>query len=178
MKSFTMASARLVSRASRLPCARTNLSSPVRTLTTTPIHHAEEAKSVPINSRCNDTADKYRAFMINKPLTPHLTNTTSTIANEFPSVGADKPPADQLTSTGMELKPKDSIPENTVRMTGGTQAGAPGEGANADLGVGEIEGGKFKVEPLKRDGENLETMRARLLCPFPCYFLSPVLPQK
>ncbi|KAI9653917.1 MAG: succinate dehydrogenase assembly factor 2 [Alyxoria varia] len=130
-------------------------------------------KSIPINDRANDTAPTYRQFMINKPLNPHLTNTSSTIANEFPNVGADKPPADMLTSVDPEYTPKDSVPENTRRMTGGTQPVGPDEaatkdgkkegGPNAELDVGEIEGGKFKVEPMRREGESAETMRARLL---------------
>lgn len=36
-----------------------------------------------------------------------------------------------------------------------------------ELGVGELEGAKFKVEPLRRHGEDAETMRARLTCSFP-----------
>ena len=121
---------------------------------------------MPLSSRCNDTAEKYRQFMINKPLNPHLTNTTSTIANEFPSLGQDKPPADMLTNVDPNYTPKDSVPENVERMTGGTQPGAPGRGPNADLDVGEIQGGTFKVEPHRRSGESEDTMRARLLCLF------------
>lgn len=94
-----------------------------------------------------------------------MTNTNSTIANEMPSVGADKPPPELLSSVDPDFVPKDSVPENTDRMTGNTQKGAPEEGANAELGVGEIEGAKFKVEPLRRTGEDINTMRARLLCP-------------
>lgn len=41
---------------------------------------------------------------------------------------------------------------------------APEEGLNTDLGVGEIEGGRFKIEPLRRTGEDQNTMRARLVC--------------
>lgn len=66
--------------------------------------------------------------------------------------------------------------ENTERMTGGTQSGEPEGGPNAEMGVGEMEGAKFKVEPLRRTGEDANTMRARLLCrslfltsPFPPY---------
>lgn len=36
-----------------------------------------------------------------------------------------------------------------------------------ELGVGELEGAKFKVEPLRRHGEDAETMRARLTCNAP-----------
>ncbi len=95
-----------------------------------------------------------------------MTNTNSTISNEMPSVGADKAPPELLTSVDPDFIPKDSVPENTQRMTGDTQKGSPDSGANAELGVGEMEGGKFKVEPLRRTGEDANTMRARLLCPF------------
>jgi hypothetical protein len=33
-----------------------------------------------------------------------------------------------------------------------------------DLEVGELQGAKFKIEPLRRTGEDVQTMRARLLC--------------
>ena len=63
-----------------------------------------------------------------------------------------------------DFVPKDSVPENTERMTGGTQKREPDGGPNAEMGVGEMEGAKFKVEPLRRTGEDANTMRARLLC--------------
>jgi len=84
----------------------------------------------------------------------------------MPSVGADKPPPELLSSVDPDFTPKDSVPENTERMTGGTQQGAPQDGVNAELDVGEMEGAKFKVEPLRRTGEDGNTMRARLLCLF------------
>lgn len=34
------------------------------------------------------------------------------------------------------------------------------------MGVGELEGASFKIEPLRRTGEDPETMRARLTCTF------------
>ncbi|KAI9806723.1 MAG: hypothetical protein M1825_006180 [Sarcosagium campestre] len=108
-------------------------------------------------------AAEYREKQNSKPLNPHLTNTNSTIANEMPSVGADKPPPDMLTSIDPNFTPKDSVPENTERMTGKTQSGQPETGSNAELEVGEMEGAKFKVEPLRRTGEDANTMRARLL---------------
>lgn len=40
----------------------------------------------------------------------------------------------------------------------------------AALDVGEIEGVEFKVEPLRRTGEDGNTMRARLLCLFTIHF--------
>jgi hypothetical protein len=86
-------------------------------------------------------------------------------------VGADKAPPEFISSVDPKFTPKDSVPENVERMTGETQKGAPEDGPNADLGVGELEGAKFKVEPLRREGEDPATMRARLLCP--CHIHKP-----
>lgn len=116
--------------------------------------------------RPHDNAADWEKTQKSKSNGPHLTNTNSTIANEMPSVGADKPPPELLSSVDPDFAPKDSVPENTERMTGGTQQGAPQEGVNAELDVGEMEGAKFKVEPLRRTGEDGNTMRARLLCLF------------
>jgi hypothetical protein len=38
------------------------------------------------------------------------------------------------------------------------------EKSSKELGVGELQGAKFKIEPLRRIGEDGRTMRARLLC--------------
>ena len=122
-------------------------------------------RSLP-NPHSNETASEWREEQKSKPTSPHMTNTNSTIANEMPSVGADKAPPELLTSVDPNFTPKDSVPENTERMTGGTQKGGPDEGVNTELEVGEMEGAKFKVEPLRRTGEDGNTMRARLLCPF------------
>ena len=116
--------------------------------------------------REHDTAPAWREKQKSKPLNPHMTNTNSTISNEMPSVGADKAPPELLSAVDEQFAPKDAIPENTERMTGGTQSGEPKDGPNAELGVGEMEGAKFKVEPLRRTGEDANTMRARLLCSF------------
>lgn len=117
------------------------------------------------NEREHDTTPAHREGQKSTPLNPHMTNTTSTIANEMPSVGADKAPPEFLSFVDPEVNPKDSVPERTERMTGGTQKGSPESGANSELGVGEMEGAKFKVEPLRRTGEDANTIRARLLCP-------------
>ncbi|TKA73966.1 hypothetical protein B0A49_02902 [Cryomyces minteri] len=116
-----------------------------------------------VNDRGNDNVDEYRKKQMEKATNPHMTNTNSTIANEMPSVGADSVPPEFITSVDPDFTPKDSVPENTERMTGGIQKGEPESGVNADLSVGEIEGGSFKVEPLRRTGEDINTMRARLL---------------
>ncbi|OCL11657.1 DUF339-domain-containing protein [Glonium stellatum] len=145
-----MASARLIFRS---PLTLRALSRPFST-------------SIPrrnINERGNDTAVEWREKQVSKPLNPHLTNTTSTIANEMPSVGKDAPPPEMISSVDGSFVPKDAVPENTERMTGGTQSGSDASGTNKELGVGELEGAKFKVEPLRRTGEDANTMRARLL---------------
>ncbi|KAL9631665.1 MAG: hypothetical protein Q9164_005764 [Protoblastenia rupestris] len=111
----------------------------------------------------NETASEWRESQKSKPTGPHMTNTNSTIANEMPSVGADKAPPELITSVDPDFTPKDAVPENTERMTGGTQKGGPDDGTNAELDVGQMEGAKFKVEPIRRTGEDGNTMRARLL---------------
>ncbi|KAF2138498.1 uncharacterized protein K452DRAFT_256027 [Aplosporella prunicola CBS 121167] len=145
-----MSSARLVLRSSR---AVFSFSRPL----------SSSAARFGLNERGNDTTEAWRKKQTEKPLNPHMTNTTSTIANELPSLGKDGPPPEMLTSIDPNFTPKDSVPENTERMTGGTQKGGPQAGVNSELGVGEIEGGSFKVEPIRRTGEDANTMRARLL---------------
>ena len=115
--------------------------------------------------REHPNVDGHRKIQKEKPLTPHITSTTSTISNEMPSAGSDKAPPDLLSSVDPDFVPKDTAPENTEHMTGKTQKGIQDDTAKAELGVGEMEGAKFKVEPLRRTGEDPNTMRARLLCP-------------
>lgn len=160
-----MASARLVMRSSRV--ASRSMLRPFSTSTSRfaePVQNDFEA----LNKRANDTAPEYRRYQIEKPLVPHLTNTTSTIANELPDIGSDNAPPELLTNVDPNFVPKDSKPENTERMTGGTQKPAPESGPNAELDVGEIEGGTFRVEPLRRTGEDVNTTRARLICKHDC----------
>lgn len=147
----------------------------------------EKQKSVPLNERGNDNLDTHRKAQMETPLNPHMTNTNSTIANDMPSVGVDSPPPEFISIVDGKFTPEDSTPENTDRMTGGTQEGGPNQGqgqeqkqssqpsnsggaidpkTEGELGVGEIDGGQFRVEPLRRTGEDANTMRARLLCPF------------
>ncbi|QSZ33013.1 hypothetical protein DSL72_002598 [Monilinia vaccinii-corymbosi] len=120
------------------------------------------ANANPGNAEEHDGTEEYRKYQKEKPLNPHMTNTNSTIANEMPSVGARKVPPELIASLDGKFSPKDSVPENTERMTGGTQDGK-GSGINREMAVGELEGASFRVEPLRRDGEHEEKMRARLL---------------
>jgi hypothetical protein len=116
------------------------------------------------NERVASTAEEHRKYQTEKPENPHMTNTNSTIHNEMPSVGKDAPPPDLISSVDSNYAPKDRKPENTERMTGGTQPGDPSKVSPTEFGVGELEGISFRVEPLRRTGEDVTTMRARLLC--------------
>ena len=177
-----MAGSRVAIRSSR---ALFSLRTPTRSFSA---YAARRNEFEALNKRANDTAPEYRRFMTDRALNPHLTNTTSTIANEMPSVGKDAPPPYLVSSVDPGFTPKDAVPENTERMTGETQSSQSEDvsGSNKDLqgtkelGVGELEGASFKVEPLRRTGEDENTMRARLLCPFPISpttFPFPSLPE-
>jgi hypothetical protein len=146
-----MASKRLATRAARLASSSTR-------------PFSASTRVFGINERAQDTAEQWRKHQTEKPLNPHITSTTSTLANEMPSVGKDSPPPEMITSVDGKYVPKDSVPENTERMTGGTQEPAPDSGPNKELDVGEMEGASFKVEPKRRFGEDMNTLRARLLC--------------
>lgn len=83
------------------------------------------------------------------------------MANDFPKVGNKNAPPELLSSVDPNYKPADPYPGKVEHFTGGRQQ--PGE-QKPELGVGEMEGISFKVEPLRRVGEDPATMRARLLC--------------
>lgn len=153
-----MASLRIARRAFRASIL--NTSRPFSSTTTFRFANAN-----PGNAEEHDGTEEYRKQQKNKPLNPHMTNTNSTIANGLPSAGSKNVPPELITSVDGKCSPKDSVPENTERMTGGTQDGKGG-GSNREMEVGEMEGAQFRVEPLRRVGEHEETMRARLLCKF------------
>ncbi|KGY15359.1 hypothetical protein PABG_11661 [Paracoccidioides brasiliensis Pb03] len=114
-----------------------------------------------LNDRGHSTAPLHCDTQKSKPLNPHLTNTTSTKTNDFPKVGEKSVPPDLLSSTDPSYQPRDAVPGNSEHMTDRTAQ--TGEGRKPELDVGEMEGITFKVEPLKREGEDVSTMRARLL---------------
>lgn len=120
--------------------------------------------SAPSGEKAPSNADEHRKYQKEKPLNPHLTNTNSTINNDLPSVGSDKSPPELISSVDANTAPNDHVPENTERMTGGTQSGSPSKVSPTEFGVGEMEGISFRVDPIRRSGEDVTTMRARLLC--------------
>ena len=153
-----MQSSRLLLRSFRGTTSIASASSP-RLLSTSIPRFADN------QDRVHSNAEAHRENQKQTANNPHMTNTTSTMKNDVPSVGADKSPPELISSVDPEYVPKDDVPENTERMTGGTQPGDPENVSKADLGVGEMEGASFKVAPLRRTGEDSITMRARLLCP-------------
>lgn len=166
-----MASSRLLVRTLR---PAFSLPLPRQRFSTTASRPFADAKS-----REHENQASYRETQKSKPLPPHMTNTNSTIANDMPSVGADKAPPELLTSVDPKFIPTDSNPKNTERMMGGAQKGdarsttsreqSAKDSEDDEMGVGEMEGASFKVEPLRRTGEDANTMRARLLCSFFSY---------
>ncbi|KAK5079136.1 Succinate dehydrogenase assembly factor 2 mitochondrial [Lithohypha guttulata] len=121
--------------------------------------------------RQHPNVDEHRKAQIERPLNPHMTNTNPAAVNEneLPSAGKLNVPADFLSHVDGNYTPKDKHPENTEKMTGGTQTGDPDKvsqsntAAPGEFGVGEMEGAEFKIEPIRRTGEDAPTMRARLL---------------
>ncbi|RAL01145.1 40S ribosomal RACK1 domain-containing protein [Aspergillus ibericus CBS 121593] len=112
------------------------------------------------NDRAPSTAPEHRKNQTNKPPNPNVPNTTSTMTKDFPKVGAKSAPPELLNSVDPNYKPADPYPGKVEHFTGGRQeTGAQ----KPELGVGEMEGITFKVEPLRRTGEDVTTMRARLL---------------
>jgi hypothetical protein len=121
--------------------------------------------------RFNDTSDRaaaelkaHRENQTKKQPNQFVPNTTSTMTKDFPKVGEKPSPPEMLNSVDPNYRPADPYPGRIEHFTGGRQdAGAQ----KPELGVGEMEGITFKVEPLKRVNEDVTTMRARLLCTFP-----------
>lgn len=118
--------------------------------------------------RQHSNIEEWRKTQKERPLNPHMTNTNSANYNEqqMPKVGVHNAPPELISAVDGDYTPKDSQPENTDRMTGGTQPGDPSKvsSSSTDIGVGEMEGAEFKIEPIRRTGEDAATMRARLLC--------------
>jgi hypothetical protein len=109
---------------------------------------------------------EYRDNQAKKPANQFVPNTTSTMTKDFPNVGKKPSPPEMLNSVDPNYRPADPYPGRIEHFTGGRQdTGAQ----KPELGVGEMEGITFKVEPLKRVGEEVATKRARLLCSFPIY---------
>jgi hypothetical protein len=102
--------------------------------------------SNPAEQRLHTNVEEHRKTQTEKPLNPRVPHNSSALKSDIPEVGADKAPPEMLSS----------VEEGQAQKSG------------SDLNVGEIEGGSFRVEPLRRTGEDPQTTRARLLCSFSC----------
>ncbi|KAJ5840702.1 uncharacterized protein N7525_005890 [Penicillium rubens] len=102
----------------------------------------------------------HRANQANKAPNQFVPNTTSTMTKDFVNVGQKPAPPEMLNSANPNYRPSDPYPGRIEHFTGGRQDNGA---QKPELGVGEMEGITFKVEPLKRVGEELATKRARLL---------------
>jgi hypothetical protein len=114
-----------------------------------------------LKDRSNPTTDEHRANQSQKPPNQFVPNTTSTMTKDYPNVGEKPAPPEMLNSVEPNYRPADPYPGRIEHFTGGRQDNGA---QKPELGVGEMEGITFKVEPLKRTGEDVTTKRARLLC--------------
>lgn len=113
--------------------------------------------------RARSTAPEHRDYQTSRPANQSIPNTTSTMTKDYPNVGTRPAPPELLSSVDPNYKPADPYPGKVEHLTGGELHRGP---QKPELGVGEMEGITFKVEPLKRTGEDTATKRARLLCSF------------
>lgn len=70
------------------------------------------------------------------------------------------------TTTALPKDPPHPYQGRVEHFTGGRQGDAAEGPRKPELDVGEMEGISFRVEPIRRVGEDAATMRARLLCLF------------
>ncbi|KAJ5190474.1 uncharacterized protein N7498_009459 [Penicillium cinerascens] len=112
------------------------------------------------NDRAPPNAQAHRENQAKKQPNQFVPNTTSTMTKDYPNVGQKPSPPEMLNTVDPNYRPADPYPGKIEHFTGGRQeSGAQ----KPELGVGEMEGITFKVEPLKRVNEDVTTMRARLL---------------
>lgn len=151
-----MSAPRLLSRVLRpLPTTSTPFSALNRSFGSTALRFKDS------NERAHPNVSDHRDIQTNKPPNQAVPNTTSTMTKDYPKVGEKTAPPEMLNSVNPNYRPADPYPGKVEHFTGGRQeSGAQ----KPELGVGEMEGITFKVEPLKRAGEDTATMRARLLC--------------
>lgn len=155
-KKDTMSAPRLMGRFLRpLPATSASLSGLNRSFGTTALRFKDS------NERAHPNVSEHRDNQTTKGPNQAVPNTTTTMTKDYPKVGERTAPPDMLNSVDPNYRPADPYPGKVEHFTGGRQeTGAQ----KPELGVGEMEGITFKVEPLKRVGEDTATMRARLLC--------------
>ena len=126
------------------------------------------------DERAHPQTKEWRDMQKSRELNPKLDIKTSAVMDNVPKVGVENAPPELLSSVTDSPQSTDSASANAAEETGKLLQRRHQEWGNAEgnvlhadqkeLGVGELEGAKFKVEPLRRTGEDVKTMRARLLC--------------
>lgn len=140
-----------------------------------PINEAKESPTNPSAKRAHDTVGGWREKQQSRPLNQALSGSTPAESAGSPSVGAHNPPPELLSSADPDWTPdgQKSVAEAEASGSPRGQDSAAehqhNEGARGDLDVGVIEGGSFRVSPLRRSGEDGTTIRARLLCTSLCF---------
>lgn len=81
----------------------------------------------------------------------------------MPSVGSDAAPPELLSAADKAGRGGEAEGKGQWKGMQG-EASKEGQEGIDELKVGELEGASFRVEPLRRTGEDAATMRARLLC--------------
>ncbi|KAI9811200.1 MAG: succinate dehydrogenase assembly factor 2 [Phylliscum demangeonii] len=115
----------------------------IRTFRTLPRLHSDQPGAAP-GPQHHASAPAWRSTQQSRPLNPSLAHTTSTEARAIPSAGAHNAPPELLSSADRESPTHDA------------------DDHGDDLKVGAMEGAAFRVAPLRRTGEDVATMRARL----------------
>jgi hypothetical protein len=99
-----------------------------------------------------ENVPQHRKRQTETPLKPLVANAGSTNTSNKPRVSSGRDASEMMSSVDTNFNPV-THKSGELKSTG-----------MSELDVGEIEGGSFRVEPVRRTGEDLRTMRARLLC--------------
>ncbi|CAG8906149.1 unnamed protein product [Penicillium egyptiacum] len=150
-----MSAPRLLHRLSRpVPSSISTITRPNRQFGATALRLKDGSDKAPQEVKA------HRANQANNSPNQFVPNTTSTMTKDFVNVGRKPAPPEMLNTANPNYRPSDPYPGRIEHFTGGRQDNGA---QKPELGVGEMEGITFKVEPLKRVGEELATKRARLL---------------
>lgn len=83
-----------------------------------------------------------------------------------PAMASSLRPAMRAARAVARVRPSLPITASRLFSSSSPSSAQPPQQPGRDLEVGELQGAEFKIEPLRRVGEDPATMRARLLCAF------------
>lgn len=116
--------------------------------------------------REHESAAVWRSIQQSKAPNQASPNPTSSETSKVTGVSEKNAPPDLISSASAASHHTGSDSKSTD-INGHTKGGRDDRGTTRELDVGELEGAEIRVKPLRRTGEDVNTMRARLLCPFP-----------